>query len=563
MSADQALSISPAAAGEGVHAAGVAGEAQPPLDLPALPPAQPNHFRRLMLSFGPDRLRAGMAVGRGDQARDRRDWRTAAYAYAEGLAINPQLTHIWVQFGHALKEAGDPRAAEGAYRVAADQDPTNADTFLNLGHALKLQGRMTDAGLAYMRALDIEGLARDSTRELAGLVHHEHDFSLEALAEALGAGPADQTDVVLHVTRLVEALFTGAPSPTDLACMALVVELVESGEDVVLCGGRRAALALRRLPASLLVEAFRAALAGRTGEPPANDLLTLLNLIASAGAPCDFADGAVIVDFAGQDADGAFDQQLRALRRVRAIRTLVYLPGAAQVAADAAIGRELFAAMPQTLGVLVDREADAATVLQWAAGRNLNLRREALFVLSPDGASRAAAIGEIARRFAGASDIAPPSFAVRPDVYYGLGLDPEAETSAAAALARCGEGWWWPDHWGCWTRAGGASLLIEPVCSPGDYELLVGLRSSLEGECRFAIKLDNLDADEGVLPAARTDWRAIGVTLDSEPFRLQILCEDTHQQGPGGADASIGVIGFALRPHSPKVATDVVGDGAT
>ncbi|WP_091739955.1 hypothetical protein [Phenylobacterium immobile] len=548
MSADSALSIAPPA-----NAA---------LDLPALPQAQPNRFRRLMLNFGPDKLRAAAAAGRGDQARDRRDWRSAAYAYAEALSINPQLTHIWVQFGHALKEAGDPGAAEGAYRVAAGQEPTNADTYLNLGHALKLQGRMTDAALAYMRALDIEGLARDSTRELAGLVHHDHRFSLEALAEALGAGPADATPVVLHVTRLVEALLTGAPSPVDLACMALVVDVVESSEDVLLCGGRHASPGLRRLPASLLVEAFRAALAGRAGEPPATDLLTLLNLLSAAGAPCAFADGAVIVDFAGHDTAGAFDLELRALRRARSIRTLVYLPAAAEVAGDDAIGRELFAAMPQTLAVLVDHEADAAAMLRWAEARDLNLRREALFVLGADGARRAAAIGEIARRFAG-GDASPPSLLVQTDVYYGLGVDPEAETSAADALARCGEGWWWPDHWGCWTRAGGASLLIDPIVEAGPHELLIGLRSSLEGPCNFTIAVDALASDQGVLAAAHTDWRAIEVTLEGGPVRLQITCPETHNQGPGGAQAAIGVIGFALRARSPKVAAQVNGDAPT
>lgn len=523
----------------------------PRAGLPRLPPAQAGRVRRLMLRLSPVRLRASAAVARGDQMRDVGDWRAAAFAYAEGLSINPFLPHIWVQFGHALKESGDPRAAEDAYRVAVDQEPANADTFLNLGHALKLQGRMTDAAFAYMRALDLEGLARHSTVELAGMARNAQPFSLETLAEALGAGPGDRSSVVLHVSRLVEALFAGAPTRADLASMRLVLELADSGEDVLLCGGRRTSPGLRRLPASLFAEACRAMLEGRADTQPGADLLALLNLVTASGAPCVFADGAVIVDFAGDDIEGDFDREVRALRRSQNIRTLVYLPTAAEAfaAEGAQASHELFAAMPQTLAVLVDDEEDAAAVADWAQGRGLRLRDGAVRVLSRSEAGRPAALVAIARQFASDGPADLPTLQVRPGVYYGMGVDPEAEESAAPALARCGEGWWWPENWGCWTRPGGASLLIDPTGGPGDYELLIGLRSSLEGECRFVLSLDDLDSDEGVLPAARTDWCSVDLSLRGGPVRLKVTGVETHRQGPGGAPASVGVIGFALRPR--------------
>lgn len=537
--------------------------------LPALPPTELSRFRRLRLSLGLDKNRASAAVDRGDQARNAGDWRAAAFAYADGLSFDPKLTHIWVQFGHALKEAGDPVSAEGAYRVALDHEPSNGDTFLNLGHALKLQGRMGDASLAYMRALELEGLARHSTIELAGLARNAHDFSLEALAEALGAGVGDQSSVILHVTRLLDALFSGAPSPADLACMRLVTELIDSGEDVLLCGARGdASQTLRRLPASLLGEAFRAVLESRADTHPGSELLVLLNLIAASGAPCVFRDGAVVVDFAGGDAGGRFDAQLRALRRAHEIRTLVYLPAAAQALAEDgdAVGQELFATMPQTLAFVVDHERDGHALLAWSEARGLRLRDDALLVLPDESDDWAAAIVAVARGLASPVETTLSALTVAPDLYYGMGVDPEAEQSAGPALAHCGEGWWWPETWGCWTRAGGASLLIDPSCGVGEYALLIGLRSSREGACGFEVSLGDVIVDAGVLEPARTTWRSIEVSLQGGPVRLRILGADTHNQGPGGAASSIGVIGFAIRSRrgqtsSADLSATPAGDG--
>lgn len=528
--------------------------------LPALPPTELSRFRRLRLSFGLDKNRAGVAVDRGDQARNAGDWRAAAFAYAEGLSFDPKLTHIWVQFGHALKEAGDLVSAERAYRIALDHEPTNGDTFLNLGHALKLQGRMSDASLAYMRALELEGLARHSTIELAGLARNAHDFSLEALAEALGAGVGDQSSVILHVTRLLNALFSGAPSAADLASMRLVTALIDSGEDVLLCGARGEASELRRLPASLLGEAFRAMLEARADKHPGSEVLVLLDLIAASGAPCVFRDGAVVVDFAGGDAEGRFDAQLRVLRRAHDIRTLVYLPATAQALTEDgdAASRELFAAMPQTLAFVVDHKNDAHALLAWSEARGLRLRDDALLILPDESADWPAAIVAVARGLASPVETTPSALTVAPDLYYGLGRDPEAEQAAGPALARCGEGWWWPEAWGCWTRAGGASLLIDPSGEPGEYELLIGLRSSLEGACRFEVSLGDVVTDSGVLAAARTDWRSIPVEMQTGPVRLKVVGADTHNQGPGGAASSIGVIGFAIRsPRAQNPSADV------
>src|SRR5439155_23929668 len=51
-------------------------------------------------------------VGEGDKARAARDWSEAARQYRRALGLQPALMPIWVQLGHALKEAGDHTEAE-------------------------------------------------------------------------------------------------------------------------------------------------------------------------------------------------------------------------------------------------------------------------------------------------------------------------------------------------------------------------------------------------------------------------------------------------------------------
>ena len=67
-----------------------------------------------------DHLRAG------DQARDARDWPAAAKAYKAVLDDDPGLGPIWVQYGHALKEAGDTPGARSRSMAAASSRPPTA-----------------------------------------------------------------------------------------------------------------------------------------------------------------------------------------------------------------------------------------------------------------------------------------------------------------------------------------------------------------------------------------------------------------------------------------------------
>ncbi len=92
---------------------------------------------------------------RADRARDAHQWEHAARYYRDAVDEEPRNPAIWVQLGHALKEAGKICEAESAYRLAIELESDNYDTYLNLGHALKLQEKIADAISAYRRASDL------------------------------------------------------------------------------------------------------------------------------------------------------------------------------------------------------------------------------------------------------------------------------------------------------------------------------------------------------------------------------------------------------------------------
>lgn len=88
----------------------------------------------------------------GDAARNARDWGTAAQAYGDYLARNPNDWAIWVQCGHARRESGDMAGAEQAYRRANDIDRDQVDPLFQLGALMKRLGRREEAIDFYRRS---------------------------------------------------------------------------------------------------------------------------------------------------------------------------------------------------------------------------------------------------------------------------------------------------------------------------------------------------------------------------------------------------------------------------
>ncbi|HVB17760.1 MAG TPA: glycosyltransferase, partial [Stellaceae bacterium] len=120
-------------------------------------------------------------IDEGDKARDVRNWAVAARYYRQGLERQPDLTGIWVQLGHALKEQGDYAGAEAAYRRALVLEPKEADTHLQLGHLLKLKGHRDQAIGEYATAFRLDpelAAAGEELRALLGYSPSETDRAM-------------------------------------------------------------------------------------------------------------------------------------------------------------------------------------------------------------------------------------------------------------------------------------------------------------------------------------------------------------------------------------------------
>ena len=105
-------------------------------------------------------------ITRADRARAAGEWQLAAGLYRVALDRTPHNPPIWIQYGHALKECGNPAEAEAAYRIAIAYKPADADAHLQLGHALKLQGKRGEAEAAYRQAWMLDRSSAEAAREL-------------------------------------------------------------------------------------------------------------------------------------------------------------------------------------------------------------------------------------------------------------------------------------------------------------------------------------------------------------------------------------------------------------
>lgn len=86
-----------------------------------------------------------------NSARDLRQYERAAGLYREALDRDSSLTHVWVQFGHMLRESGNLEDAEAAYHEALRMTP-DCDASLHLGHLYKERGDLTEAARSYLAA---------------------------------------------------------------------------------------------------------------------------------------------------------------------------------------------------------------------------------------------------------------------------------------------------------------------------------------------------------------------------------------------------------------------------
>ena len=125
-----------------------------------------------------------------DAARDARRWPEAARLYRAFLLSQPDAFGIWVQAGHAEKEAGNLTAAMSCYSTARRLNARDADLHLQIGHLLKLMGQFPEALQEYRRALELEPTMEDAANELRDIGFPMH---ANPPPETRSAFPEDHT----------------------------------------------------------------------------------------------------------------------------------------------------------------------------------------------------------------------------------------------------------------------------------------------------------------------------------------------------------------------------------
>jgi len=120
------------------------------------------------------------SIGRARKAARQGNWSIATRYYEQFLHARPDDAAVWTQYGHALKEYGDPAGAERAYRMSLDLRP-NPDTYVHLGYILLASSRLAEAASEFAQALKIDDdfVAAHDGLSAAGISPGEIDSSAD------------------------------------------------------------------------------------------------------------------------------------------------------------------------------------------------------------------------------------------------------------------------------------------------------------------------------------------------------------------------------------------------
>ncbi|MGI9377961.1 MAG: glycosyltransferase [Tsuneonella suprasediminis] len=143
-------------------------------------------------------LKVHALLREANAAREITDHRRAAQLFGEALERDPSLAHVWVQYGHMLRECADFDAAERAYNEALRLEPAS-DPHLHLGHLYKQRGQATRAARSYLASAQADPSNSDALAELHTLMAHDIEITAEdimALVDVDAYPALDEADPV-------------------------------------------------------------------------------------------------------------------------------------------------------------------------------------------------------------------------------------------------------------------------------------------------------------------------------------------------------------------------------
>lgn len=250
-------------------------------------------------------------IGKGDMARGLHAWPEAADAYGAALERAPELVHIWIQRGHALKEIGKLAEAAACYEHARTLAPDGAEPHLHLGHAAKLRGNVPAAVRHYLDAARCVPPAGDAAAELRSLTMKGVEIDMHQLRDLIEqpvpggdrqvepgfSYPADpRTCVVFDVSDLI-SYFNHARTPSGIQRVqleALQAVLLDATRDVRICAVHETREEWIEIPRSQFVELCRLS---RSGDEPAWRVAFTAAVVRLSIDPAfAFPHGAVLVN---------------------------------------------------------------------------------------------------------------------------------------------------------------------------------------------------------------------------------------------------------------------------
>ncbi|MBL6076584.1 glycosyltransferase [Belnapia sp. T18] len=269
-------------------------------------------------------------LSQADALRDSRTWAEAAATYAAVLRLRPRDWPIRVQYGHCLKEAGDPHAALLAYREAERQCSEDADIHLQIGHALKLLGRQEEALEEYARALTLDPANEAARAELLALQAEPMEATapipVEPQAVVTAKMPASAASVIYDASDLLD-YFRHNRAPTGIQRVQLNIireALAADSSGVAIVGFDSRLGQWKLLAPALFLRLAALSHEGSAVEDPAwQATLREVEAVLREAGPLEAPPGASLVNLGSS---WWIPDYLRVVRQAQARSGLRYIP---------------------------------------------------------------------------------------------------------------------------------------------------------------------------------------------------------------------------------------------